>query len=46
MTTKLRRAVIAARFPPTHNPEHPTDAEIRAVQHAWATASPDTAAYD
>ncbi|MEU1569520.1 transposase [Streptomyces mirabilis] len=43
MVAKLRRVIIAARFLPTH-PGQPTPTEIRAVQQAWATASPDYAA--
>jgi hypothetical protein len=43
MATKLRRAIIVARFLPTC-PGRPTDQEIRAVQQAWAAASLDTAA--
>lgn len=43
MAAKLRRVIIAARFTPTR-PGQPTDAEIRAVQQAWAEASPDLAA--
>jgi len=34
-TAKLRRTVIATRFT-AHAPLKPTDAEIRAVQQAWA----------
>jgi hypothetical protein len=43
MTAKLRRTIITARFPPTR-PGQPTEQEIRAAQHAWASASLDTAA--
>lgn len=43
MIAKLRRTIIAARFMPTH-PGQPTATEIRTVQQAWATASPDYAA--
>lgn len=43
MAAKLRRTIIAARFLPTRS-GRPTDQEIRAVQQAWAAASPDTAA--
>ena len=43
MAAKLRRVVIAARFLPT-SPGQPTDAEIRAVHQAWASASNDQAA--
>jgi hypothetical protein len=43
MAAKLHRVIIAARFTPTR-PGQPTDAEIRAVQQAWAEASPDLAA--
>jgi hypothetical protein len=43
MTAKLRRVIIAARFLPT-SPGQPTDAEIRAVHQAWASASHDLAA--
>ncbi|MFI6685575.1 hypothetical protein [Streptomyces sp. NPDC050485] len=38
MAAKLRRVIIAARFLPT-SPGQPTDAEIRAVQQAWASVS-------
>jgi hypothetical protein len=40
MLAKLRRVIIAARFLPTA-PGQPTDAEIRAVHQAWASASDD-----
>lgn len=43
MIAKLRRTIIAARFMPIH-PGQPTAQEIRTVQQAWATASPDYAA--
>jgi len=43
MAAKLRRTIIAARFT-AHTPLKPTDAEIRAVQHAWAQAGLDLAA--
>jgi hypothetical protein len=43
MLAKLRRGIIAARLLPTH-PAQPTDAEIRAVRQAWASASHDLAA--
>ncbi len=43
MLAKLRHVVIAARFLPI-TAGRPTDDEIRAVQHAWASASPDLAA--
>ncbi|MGW1870673.1 hypothetical protein ACWCPS_34670 [Streptomyces mauvecolor] len=43
MAAKLRRTVIASPFWP-NRPGRPTDQEIRAVQHAWAAASPVTAA--
>ena len=43
MAAKLRRVIIAARFSP-NEPVRPTDAEIRAVQHAWAQAGLDLAA--
>jgi hypothetical protein len=43
MIAKLRRTIIAARFLPTR-PGQPTAEEIRTVQQAWATASPDYAA--
>jgi SRSO17 transposase len=43
MVAKLRRTIIATRFLPTR-PGQPTAQEIRAVQQAWATASPDYAA--
>ncbi|MBT2401914.1 hypothetical protein [Streptomyces sp. ISL-100] len=43
IVAKLRRVTIAARFLPTR-PGQPTEQEIRAVQHAWATASLATAA--
>jgi hypothetical protein len=43
MVAKLRRVIIAARFLPTR-PGRPTEQEIRAVQHAWAAASPAYAA--
>jgi hypothetical protein len=38
MVVKLRRTLIAARFPAT-NPAQATDAEIRAVVGAWAAAA-------
>ncbi|WHM41069.1 transposase [Streptomyces sp. BPTC-684] len=41
MAAKLRRTVIAARISAA-DPAQPTPDEIRAVQHAWATASADT----
>ncbi|MER5753811.1 hypothetical protein [Streptomyces sp. NPDC002088] len=41
MTAKLRRVIIAARFSAV-DPAQPTPDEIRAVQHAWATASANT----
>ena len=37
MLAKLRRVIIAARFLPV-TPGQPTDAEIQAVQQAWAQA--------
>ncbi|GHB83736.1 hypothetical protein GCM10010347_63270 [Streptomyces cirratus] len=37
MLAKLRRTIIAAQFMPNHL-ARPTEAEIRAVQRAWATA--------
>ncbi|AJC61688.1 hypothetical protein GZL_09165 [Streptomyces sp. 769] len=40
---KLRRVIIAARFSPIRQ-ARPTDAEIRAVQHAWAQAGISDAA--
>jgi hypothetical protein len=43
MAAKLRRTIIAARFT-ANAPLKPTDAEIRAVQHAWAQAGLDLAA--
>jgi hypothetical protein len=43
MLAKLRRVIIATRFLPTH-PGQPSDAEIRAVHQAWASASHDLAA--
>jgi SRSO17 transposase len=43
MAAKLRRVIIAARFSPI-TAAQPTDAEIRAVQHAWAQAGLDLAA--
>jgi hypothetical protein len=43
MAAKLRRVIIAARFSPVQASQ-PTDAEIRAVQHAWAQAGLDLAA--
>lgn len=43
MTVKLRRVIIAARFLPAAACQ-PTDAEIRAVQQAWAHAGLDHAA--
>jgi hypothetical protein len=43
MAAKLRRVIIAARFLPI-TAGRPTDAEIRAVQHAWAQAGLDLAA--
>jgi hypothetical protein len=43
MAAKLRRVIIAARFSAVR-PGRPTDAEIRAVQHAWAQAGLDLAA--
>ena len=43
MAAKLRRVIIAARFSPG-TPLKPTDAEIRAVQAAWAQAGLDLAA--
>jgi hypothetical protein len=43
MIAKLRRVIIAARFLPT-SPGQATDAEIRAVHQAWASASHDLAA--
>ncbi|QIS23456.1 IS701 family transposase [Nocardia terpenica] len=42
MIGKLRRVIIAARFSAI-DPAHPTDTEIRAVQHAWAAASTNAA---
>lgn len=42
MLAKLRRTIIAARFMPTRL-ARPTDAEIRAVQQAWAQAGLDSA---
>jgi hypothetical protein len=43
MTAKLRRVIIAARFSAVR-PGRPTDAEIHAVQQAWAQAGLDLAA--
>ncbi len=43
MAAKLRRVIIPTRFLPT-TPRQPTDAEIRAVHQAWASASYDLAA--
>ncbi|MBS2531613.1 transposase [Catenulispora sp. NF23] len=43
MLAKLRRVIIAARFM-ANDQVRPTDAEIRAVQHARAQAGLDTAA--
>jgi hypothetical protein len=43
MLAKLRRVIIAARFLPA-TAGRPTDAEIRAVQQAWARAGIDQAA--
>lgn len=43
MAAKLRRVIIAARFSPIHAAQ-PTNAEIRAVQHAWAQAGVNDAA--
>ncbi|NUR02186.1 MAG: hypothetical protein HOY79_38325 [Streptomyces sp.] len=43
MIAKLRRVIIAARFLPTPS-GGPTDAEIRAVHHAWAAADADLTA--
>jgi hypothetical protein len=43
MAAKLRRVIIAARFSAAR-PGRPTDAEIRAVQQAWAQAGLDLAA--
>jgi hypothetical protein len=43
MLAKLRRVIIATRFLPI-TAGRPTDAEIRAVHQAWASASPDLAA--
>ena len=43
MLAKFRRVIIATRFLPTH-PDQPTDAEIRAVHQAWASASHDLVA--
>lgn len=43
MIAKLRHIIIAARFLPI-SPGQPTDAEIRAVHQAWASASHDLAA--
>jgi hypothetical protein len=40
MTAKLRRVIIATRFSPKHQAA-PTNAEIRAVQQAWAHAGLD-----
>jgi hypothetical protein len=43
MAAKIRRVIIAARFT-ANAPLKPTDAEIRAVQRAWAQAGLDLAA--
>jgi hypothetical protein len=43
MLAKLRRVISAARFMPAAAGQ-PTDAEIRAVQRAWAQAGLDNAA--
>jgi hypothetical protein len=43
MLAKLRRVIIAARFLPIPT-DRPTDAEIRAVHQAWASAGDDQAA--
>jgi hypothetical protein len=43
MVAKLPRTIIAARFSPIAAGK-PTDAEFRAVQHAWAQAGLDLAA--